>query len=162
MEKSSMKLVRYITFLSILVIIFFLIYRQSYQKGFIRWLRSFKLEVLLAAIGSGLIPSFAKTPAIPSKNYTQIERLYFRAISKTGKSIEIEELSSFSIEELEFIQVNPEQITLLKDTNNSGKLGKSGPGARAKADGAASARAKRGSTGKGGSGFAQAFPPPNP
>jgi len=51
-----MKILRYITFLSIFSGIFFVIYRQSDKKGFRRWWISFKIAVLIAASAAGLIP----------------------------------------------------------------------------------------------------------
>ena len=70
-----MKILRYLIFLSILSSIFFVIYRQSDQKGFRRWLISFKAAVLFAASAAGLIP--LNTEAIEphvSNNSPSIER----------------------------------------------------------------------------------------
>lgn len=55
-EEFPMKILRYITYLSILSGIFFVIYRQSDKKGFRRWWISFKIGVLIAASVAGLIP----------------------------------------------------------------------------------------------------------
>lgn len=55
-----MKILRYITFLSILSGIFFVIYRKSDEKGFRRWWISFKIAVLIAASAAGLVPQSAE------------------------------------------------------------------------------------------------------
>lgn len=71
-----MKIFKYIVFISILSGIFFVIYRQSDEKGFRKWWISFKIAVLIAASAAGLIP--ANTEAIePPANNNQIyqERL---------------------------------------------------------------------------------------
>ena len=71
-----MKILRYITFLSILSGIFFVIYRQSDEKGFRKWWISFKIAVIIAASAAGLIS--ANTEAIePPGNNNQVyqERL---------------------------------------------------------------------------------------
>lgn len=71
-----MKILRYLIFISILSGIFFVIYRQSDEKGFRRWWISFKIAVLIAAITAGLIP--VNTEAIePPGNNNQVyqERL---------------------------------------------------------------------------------------
>ena len=71
-----MKILKYIIFLSILTGIFFLIYRQSDQKGLRKLWISFKIAVLVAAIVAGLIPT--NTEAIePAGNNNQVyqERL---------------------------------------------------------------------------------------
>ena len=44
----TMKIFKYIVFLSILTIIFFVIDQQSDEKGFLRWSISFKIAVLIA------------------------------------------------------------------------------------------------------------------
>jgi amino acid transporter len=67
---------KYIIFLSILSGIFFVIYRQSDERGFRRWWISFKTAVLIAASAAGLIP--VNTEAIePPGNNNQVyqERL---------------------------------------------------------------------------------------
>ena len=72
-----MKILRYIIFLSILSGIFFVIYRQSDEKGFRKWWTSLKITVIMAAVLAGLIP--ASTEAIePSRNNNQVyqERLF--------------------------------------------------------------------------------------
>ena len=72
-----MKILRYIIFLSILSGLFFVIYRQSDEKGFRKWWTSLKIAVIMAAILAGLIP--ASTEAIePSRNNNQVyqERLF--------------------------------------------------------------------------------------
>ena len=51
-----MKIFKYIIFISILISLFFVIYRQSDKKGFSRWRISFKTAVLIAASVAGLIP----------------------------------------------------------------------------------------------------------
>lgn len=71
-----MKTLKYIIFLSILSGIFFVIYRQSDERGFRRWWISFKTAVLIAASAAGLIP--VNTEAIePPGNNNQVyqERL---------------------------------------------------------------------------------------
>jgi len=71
-----MKILRYLIFLSILSGIFFVIYRQSDEKGFRKCWTSLKIAVIMAAILAGLIP--ASTEAIePSGNNNQVyqERL---------------------------------------------------------------------------------------
>ncbi len=72
-----MKIFRYLIFFSILSGIFFVIYRQSDEKGFRRWWISFKIAVLIAASAAGLIP--ANTEAMePPGNNNQVyqERLF--------------------------------------------------------------------------------------
>ena len=63
-----MKILRYLIFLSILSSIFFVIYRQSDQKGFRRWLISFKAAVLFAASAAGLIPLNTEAIESPGNN----------------------------------------------------------------------------------------------
>ena len=63
-------------FLSILSGLFLVIYHQSDDKGLGRWWRSFKISILAAAIGAGLIPP--STEAIEpdvSNNSPSIERV---------------------------------------------------------------------------------------
>ena len=71
-----MKILRYLIFFSILSGIFFVIYRQSDEKGFRKWWISFKIAVIIAASAAGLIS--ANTEAIePPGNNNQVyqERL---------------------------------------------------------------------------------------
>lgn len=59
-----MRIFKYITFLSILCGIFFVIYRKSKEKGFRRWWNSFKVAVVSSAVASDLIdinPESGKT-----------------------------------------------------------------------------------------------------
>ena len=63
-----MKILRYIIFLSILSGIFFVIYRQSDEKGFRRWWISFKTAVLFAASAAGLIPLNTEAIESPGNN----------------------------------------------------------------------------------------------
>ena len=66
-----MKILKSLIFLSILTSLFFLIYRQSDQKGLRKLWTSFKIAVLVAAIAAGLIP--ANTEAIePAGNNNQV------------------------------------------------------------------------------------------
>ena len=66
-----MKIFRHVIFLSILSGIFFVIYRQSDEKGFRIWWISLKIAVLIAASAAGLIP--ANTEAIePPGNNNQV------------------------------------------------------------------------------------------
>lgn len=51
-----MKAFRYVTFLSLLSVTFFVIYRQSDKKGFSRWSISVKTAVLISASVAGLLP----------------------------------------------------------------------------------------------------------
>lgn len=51
-----MKASRYVTFLSLLSVTFFVIYRQSDKKGFSRWSISVKTAVLISASVAGLLP----------------------------------------------------------------------------------------------------------
>ena len=53
----TIKILRYLIFISILSSIFFLIYRQSDQKGFRKWLISFRMAAFIAAILAALIPN---------------------------------------------------------------------------------------------------------
>ena len=71
-----MKILRSLIFLSILSGIFFVIYRQSDEKGFRRWWISFKIAVLIAASAAGLItnPVEAIEPDT-TDNSTRIERV---------------------------------------------------------------------------------------
>jgi len=67
-----MKILKYIIFISILSSLFFVIYRQSDEKGFRKWWTSFRMAAILA----GLIPT--STEAVkPSVNNNQVyhERL---------------------------------------------------------------------------------------
>jgi len=75
-----MKILRYLIFISIFISIlsgiFFVIYRQSDEKGFRRWRISFKTACIIAASVAGLIP--VNTEAIePARNNNQVyqERL---------------------------------------------------------------------------------------
>ncbi len=63
-----MKILRYLIFLSILSSIFFVIYQQSDQKGFRRWLISFKAADLFAASAAGLIPLNTEAIESPGNN----------------------------------------------------------------------------------------------
>ena len=63
-----MKILRYLIFFSILSGIFFLIYRQSDEKGFRRWWISFKIAVLIAATAAGLIPANTEAMEPPGNN----------------------------------------------------------------------------------------------
>ena len=64
-----MKILKYIVFLSILTGIFFLIYRQSDQKGLRKLWISFKIAVLVAAIVAGLIPANTKAVELDRNNH---------------------------------------------------------------------------------------------
>nr|YP_010472373.1 hypothetical protein N4L43_pgp136 [Pleurosigma intermedium]UVG41984.1 hypothetical protein [Pleurosigma intermedium] len=66
-----MKILRYIIFLSILSGIFILIYRKSDKKGFRRWLISFKMGVVIAAILAGLIRNPVEATYTYNTNATQ-------------------------------------------------------------------------------------------
>nr|YP_009029065.1 hypothetical protein [Cylindrotheca closterium]AGY78403.1 hypothetical protein [Cylindrotheca closterium] len=85
-----MKILKYITFFSILSRIFFVIYRKSDKRGFRKWWISFKTAVLFLATAVGLIP--VSTKAIePSRNDNQVyqERLFSDQkviLVKTGDS----------------------------------------------------------------------------
>jgi hypothetical protein len=63
-----MKILRYLIFLSIFSGIFFVIYRQSDEKGFRRWWISFKIAVLIAASAAGLIPANTEAMEPPGNN----------------------------------------------------------------------------------------------
>ena len=63
-----MKFLRYLIFFSILSGIFFVIYRQSDEKGFRRWWISFKIAVLIAASAAGLIPAHTEAMEPPGNN----------------------------------------------------------------------------------------------
>ena len=66
-----MKILRYLIFLSILSGIFFVIYRQSDEKGFRKGWVSLKMSVLIVVILAGLIP--ANTEAMePYRNNNQV------------------------------------------------------------------------------------------
>ena len=72
-----MKILRYLIVILILSGIFFVIYRQSDEKGFRRWRISFKTAVLIAAIAAGLIPvnTAAIEPRGNNNNQVYQERL---------------------------------------------------------------------------------------
>lgn len=55
-----MKIFRYLIFISILSGMFFVIYRQSDQKGFRRWRTSFKAAAIIAASLAGLVSESAE------------------------------------------------------------------------------------------------------
>ena len=55
-----MKILRYLIFFSILSGIFFVIYRQSDEKGFRRWWISLKIVVLITASTVGLVSESAE------------------------------------------------------------------------------------------------------
>ena len=63
-----MKIFKYLIFLSILSGIFFLIYRQSDQKGLRKLWISFKTAVFVAAIAAGLIPLNTEAIESPENN----------------------------------------------------------------------------------------------
>jgi hypothetical protein len=71
-----MQILKYIIFLSILSGIFFLIYRESDDKGFRKWWTSLRMAVLIAAILAGLIPNLVEAiePRV-SNNSPSIERV---------------------------------------------------------------------------------------
>ena len=108
-----MKLIKRIIFLSTFVGLFVIVYRSSDQKGFERFLQSFKITSFIVGIGSGFIPFSTKAfeNNVPTRtNETLTERL----------------LPSYN-QELEFLEGNAQE-TLSVD------LGKSGPGSRARSD----------------------------
>lgn len=55
-----MRILKYIIFISILSGMFFVIYRQSDQKGFRRWRTSFKAAAIIAASLAGLVSESAE------------------------------------------------------------------------------------------------------
>jgi hypothetical protein len=63
-----MRVFKYIVFISILSGIFFVIYRQSDEKGFRRWWTSFKTAIIFSAIAAGLIPVNSKAIEPPGNN----------------------------------------------------------------------------------------------
>ena len=63
-----MKFFKYLIFLSILSGIFFVIYGQSDEKGFRRWLISFKIAIYIAASLAGLILPNAEAMEHPGNN----------------------------------------------------------------------------------------------
>ena len=71
-----MKVLKYIMFLSLLSGLFFVIYRQSDEKGYRRWWMSFRIAVFIAAIGAGLIPvnTEAMEPHV-NNNQSLIEKI---------------------------------------------------------------------------------------
>lgn len=71
-----MKIFKYTIFLSILIGIFFVVYRQSDKKGFYKLWVSLKTATLIAAVLAGLItnPVEAIEPDVPN-NSTSIERV---------------------------------------------------------------------------------------
>jgi hypothetical protein len=54
---NSMKIIKYLIFLSILGGIFLIVYRNSDSKGLVRYWISFKMAVFIALILAGLIPN---------------------------------------------------------------------------------------------------------
>ena len=52
-----MKIIKYLIFLSILGVIFLIVYRNSDSKGLVRYWISFKMAVFIALILAGLIPN---------------------------------------------------------------------------------------------------------
>lgn len=96
-----MKILKYIILLSSLSSIFFVIYRQSDEKGFRRWRISFKIACIIAASVAGLIP--VNTEAMePAVNNTQV--VHARVIG-----------------ELEFnlLEENDQEVILAKSDGNS-------------------------------------------
>ena len=75
------KKIKQILFLTTFISIFIYIYRESDKRGFVRWIDSLKLAIMLAAISSGLIPRIAQEsktvdPNTSSRNASsQIERV---------------------------------------------------------------------------------------
>jgi len=63
-----MKILKYLIFLSILCVIFSVIYRQSDKKGFRRWRTSFKTAIIFSAIAAGLIPVNPEAIEPPGNN----------------------------------------------------------------------------------------------
>lgn len=147
---------------------FWYTYKKSNEKGIRRFLHSWKIAVIYIIVMLGG-PQFSN---LSSKEVDTIvlsppmERLVSSFRNENG-SKKFEEVSSYRVEELAFLEVNSykserklgEQVTLVNDTpsssSTSGNLGKSGPGARAKGDARSAARANRG---KSSSFFAQGFP----
>lgn len=96
-----MRIFKYIVFISILSALFFVIYRQSDEKGFRKWWISLKIAVIMAAILAGLIP--ASTEAMePPGNNNQVyqERL-------------------FSDQEFNSFEDNDQKVILVKTGNNA-------------------------------------------
>ena len=71
-----MKLLKYITFLSILVGLFLILYRNCDEKGFDRLYVSIKMAILIAAIVLGLITENAEAvePSVTNIN-SPMERI---------------------------------------------------------------------------------------
>jgi hypothetical protein len=71
-----MRILKYLIFLSILCVIFSVIYRQSDKKGFRRWRTSFKTAIIFSAIAAGLIPVNPEAiEPLGNKNQVYQERL---------------------------------------------------------------------------------------
>ena len=95
-----MRLIKRIIFLSTFLSIFVLVYRHSDQKGFRRFIKSFKITSLLIGIGSGLIPISAEAfenNVQTMTNPTLTERL----LPRSSFNHEINEFKETS--ELEFL-----------------------------------------------------------
>ena len=67
-QEFPMKILKYLIFLSILCVIFSVIYRQSDKKGFRRWRTSFKTAIIFSAIAAGLIPVNPEAIEPPGNN----------------------------------------------------------------------------------------------
>jgi hypothetical protein len=106
-----MRIFKYITFLSILCIIVFVIYRQSDKKGFRRWRTSFKTAIIFSAIAAGLVPVNPEAIEPPANN-TQVYQ---------EKLLSDQEYSSFE---------DNEQKVILVKTGDSSPSVPTSPGRR--------------------------------
>jgi hypothetical protein len=104
-----MRILKYLIFLSILCVIFSVIYRQSDKKGFRRWRTSFKTAIIFSAIAAGLIPVNPE------------------AIEPAGNNNQVYQERLISDEEVNSFEDNDQKVILVK-TGDSGPSGPSLPG----------------------------------
>ena len=114
-----MKLLKFLSFLSILGGIFLVIYRQSDSKGLIRWWKSFKVAVVIAGILAGLISnSTAIEPHLPN-NSPSIEKVLsnqeFNLLEENDRQVSLNtsltnEKSNFSEEEVKALEISNQTI----------------------------------------------------
>lgn len=70
------KKIKPIIFLTTFIGIFIYIYRESDKRGFVRWIDTLKLAIMLVAVLLGLIPSIAQeSKTVGSSTSSQIERV---------------------------------------------------------------------------------------
>ena len=96
-----MKILKYLIFISILSRIFFIIYRQSDDKGFCRWRKSFVTACIIAASVAGLIP------------------INIEAMEPAGNNNQVYQERLISDQEFNSFETNDQQVILIRNNSSS-------------------------------------------